>query len=608
MTRKQGLPGLRSSAHKKPTVGMLLLIFNFVVLPQSIASAGDDASASKDTRNIVHGLEIPSERYADQPYLALNRDGSWLCVLTTGRGREGEKGQHIVATISPDRGRTWSELIDIEPANGPAASWAMPLVTPSGRVYVFYNYNGDHIADVARVDTLGWYCYRYSDDGGRTWSERQRLPVRQTAVDRQNHWNGKVQMFWGIGKPILVKDAAIFSFTKIGKYPLDNSEGWFFRSDNILTEQDPQKIHWQMLPEGEHGLRAPEHGSIQSEQNLVALSNGDLYCMYRTAQGYPCHSYSRDGGKTWTKPVAATYTPGGRRFKHPRACPRIWRTNNGHFLFWFHNNGGKSFQGRNPAWLSGGVEIDGKIHWSQPEIFLYAHDPAVRMSYPDLIEQDGRYWISETQKTIARIHQVDPGLLHGMWNQRCHQTVARDGLILELGPQQLATKKTVAMPRLPDLGTGGFTLELWFRVDSFEAGQVLLDAQDNSGHGVRLVTEAPHSLKLRAVSKEGASLEFPFDPEILRKGHRPHHLVLILDGAANMATAVVDGRLCDGGKVRTQGWKWFDARLDDLNGDSTLRLAPSWDGQLLTLRLYDRYFRTSEAVGNFRAGIPHDLP
>ena len=94
---------------------------------------------------------------------------------------------------------------------------------------------------------------------------------------------------------------------------LEQSEGWFFRSSNVMTERDVSKVRWTLLPDGDHGLRAPAHGSIQSEQNLVPLRNGDLYCMYRTTTGYPCHSYSRDGGRTWSPPEAATYTPGGHR-------------------------------------------------------------------------------------------------------------------------------------------------------------------------------------------------------------------------------------------------------------------------------------------------------
>ena len=60
------------------------------------------------------------------------------------------------------------------------------------------------------------------------------------------------------------------------------------------------------------------------------------------------------------------------------------------------------YRNRNPGWISGGIEKDGAIHWSQPEVLLYDDDPTVRMSYPDFIESDGRYFITETQKTVAQ--------------------------------------------------------------------------------------------------------------------------------------------------------------------------------------------------------------
>ena len=263
------------------------------------------AAQAPDPRNIQTGLTIPDEGYCDQPYVVVTKDGNWLCTLTTGKGKEGQDGQHVVATITKDKGKTWSPLIDIEPADGPPASWAMPLLTPSGRVYVFYDYNGDKVDSlngkkIHRTDMLGWYVYKYSDDNGRTWSDkRYRLPVRQTSMDEANDWHGKVQMLWGIGKPIIAGRSVYLGFSKIGKYVIDLSEGWFFRSDNILTEPDPAKHNWTMLPDGDIGLRAPK-GPIAEEQNLVALSNGSLYTIYRTIDGHPCHAYSTDGGHTWT--------------------------------------------------------------------------------------------------------------------------------------------------------------------------------------------------------------------------------------------------------------------------------------------------------------------
>lgn len=98
-----------------------------------------------DPRDIHHGLEIPSEGYCDQPYVVKDNDGAWVCVMTTGKGIEGEPGQHVICIRSTDHGRMWSEPVDIEPADGPEASWVMPLFCPaigeSGRVYAFYTYN-----------------------------------------------------------------------------------------------------------------------------------------------------------------------------------------------------------------------------------------------------------------------------------------------------------------------------------------------------------------------------------------------------------------------------------------------------------------------------------
>jgi hypothetical protein len=568
----------------------------------------------RDWRNIQSGYEIPSENYVDQPYVVVTRDGNWLCTLTTGAGREGEIGQHIVASISRDKGKTWSKLIDIEPANGPEASWAMPLVTTSGRVYVFYDYNGDRIRTLpdgrrARADMLGWYCYKYSDDSGKTWSERHRLPVRVTACDRTNDWQGQVQILWGIGKPVVSGDSVFFAFTKLGKYMLDNGEGWFFRSDNILTEPDVSKIVWQMLPDGDYGLRAPRFGSVQEEHNLVVLDNGDLYCMYRTTTGHPAHSYSRDGGHTWSTPEIATYAPGRnhvkdhfpQKFKHPRACPRIWRTSNGRFLFWFHNHAGKDFKGRNPAWISGGVEKNGFIYWSQPEILLYDPDPEVRISYPDLIEQDCRFWVTETQKETARVHEIDCTLLEGLWQQRQIRTVASDGLVLSVDAANLQPGTEVVMPRLARLSKGGgFSIELWLTVADLKAGQVVLDCRDQTGTGIVVTTADAGRLQLE-ISDGKEKVNCRCDQGLLTV-NTLHHIVFIVDGGPKIISVLFDGLLCDGGTHGQYGWARFDRQISDVNRAAKLKVAPSFAGELKSLRVYNRYLRTSEAVGNFQAG------
>lgn len=597
-------------------VGVVFLVVVMSMWPSAACWGANEATGQPkasgrmppDPRNILAGYVIPDEGYCDQPYVVITREGHWLCTLTTGPGREGDKGQHVVATVSTDRGRSWSKLVDIEPSGQREASWVVPLVTPSGRVYAFYTYNGDDVNQLRgkriRADTVGWYAFKYSDDSGKTWSDRYRLPLRITACDRTNDWQGKVQIFWGIDKPEIAGSHVYFAFTKLGKYMLEQGEGWVFRSDNILTEQDITKLRWELLPDGEHGIRAAEFGSVQEEHNLVPLDRGGLYCVYRTTLGHPCHAYSRDGGHTWTRPEPMTYTPGGRKIKNPRACPMLWRTASGKYLFWFHNNGHTSFGGssRNPVWITGGVEKDGFIHWSQPEILLYDPEPNRGMSYPDLIEQDGCYWVTETQKTIARVHPIDPTLLEGLWNQGRSRTIARHGLVLDVGPEGLQSGE-IAIPAKLDLRqTGGLALDLWIQLERLDSAQTILDNRTPGGKGFALSTTGQGTIQLE-LSDGTTKVVWDCDPGLLRPC-KLHHVVANVDAACGIISFVVDGVLCDGGEARKFGWHRYSGSLGDVSGVGKLRIPLAPQDQLRHLRLYDRYLRTSEAVAHFHAGGP----
>lgn len=551
------------------------------------------ALAAGDPRDIRNGLVIPDEGYCDQPYVVIAKDGAWLCVLTTGEGREGDRGQHVVSARSEDRGETWSPLVPIEPADGPESSWAVPLITPSGRVYAFYDYNGDEVRALKgrpiRADMLGWYAFRYSDDHGRTWSkERHRLPVRVTACDRGNDWQGRVQIFWGIDKPKASDDAVLFGFTKLGRYMLEQGEGWFFRSENILTEPDPAKIEWRMLPEGDRGVRREEFGSVQEEHNAVPLGNDRWFCVYRTTKGFPSQSISEDGGRHWSEPAPLRYEDGGPIFKHPRACPKLFRTNEGRYLLWFHNRGGTDFQGRNPAWIAGGRAEGKGIAWSAPEIALYHPDPALRMSYPDLIEQDGRAWLTETQKDVARVHPVDPALWDCLMG-RAKPPEEDDALLVRITP----SKEGGDRPAVPALSfEAGFAIDLELDGD-IRPGAIL--ATKGTG-GMAIDLTPGRTLRFRA--GEGPSA-WSFESDPIPEAHgQPIRATLIVDGPPRIGTWVVDGRLCDGGEARPQGWSRIPAGLGQLPESESFTTGEG----LKRLRVLGRPLRHAEAIAWQRSG------
>ena len=600
----------------RPANWCLCLLGSLLVTDSGLL-AQQAVPAARDMRDIRTGYVIPDEGYCDQPYVVITKDGNWLCLLTTAGGHEGAANSHVVSTISSDQGKTWSKLVELEPVDGPPSVYSLPVVADSGRVYAFYDYNGDKFKCPKRSDCVGWFVYKYSDDNGRTWSkERYRLPMRMTAVDRNNTFGGKVQIFWGIGKPIVQTGSMLFAFSKCGQYVIERSEGWFYRSDNILTEPDVTKIQWQLLPDGDVGLKNPEFGDVQAEQNIVPMNDGSIYCMYRTARDHPCHAYSRDKGHTWTLPEYATYTPGGRRFKNSRACPKVWKASNGKYLFWFHHHGAHKnpYRGRNPAWLSGGIEKDGLIYWSQPEIVLYDTEPknclfdpktgmpgpGGGMSYPDLIEQDGRYWITETQKTIARVHPIDPTLLEGLWSQGTVKTVTKEGLLLDMGPAEIQ-RGQVKLPALRSLADGGgFAVDFWIRLDKPAADQIILDSRDAAGKGLIVKTAAHNTVRIEMSDGKNAGF-WACDRDLISPGAW-HHVAIIVDGGPDVISFVVDGVLCDGGKASTYGWGRFSPKLGDVRGSGQLRLPPLSAGQLKRLRVYGRYLRTCEAIANFHAG------
>jgi hypothetical protein len=600
------------------------------------------ALLAADPREIKTGMVIPDEGYSDQPYIVKTDDGAWLCVITTGVGTEGAGGQHVVTRRSTDMGKTWSAPSDVEPANGPEASYALLLKATGGRIYVFYNHNTDNVRQVIadnppykdgycrRVDSLGHFVFKYSDDHGRTWSaKRYDIPMRDFEIDRKNPYGGKLKFFWTVGRAFSYKGVGYVPIHKVGGFGegfFTSSEGALMRSSNIMTERDPEKIQWETLPDGEVGLRTPPGGGpIAEEQSFSVLSDGAFFCVYRTIDGYSAFTYSRDSGRTWDTPQYMRYAD-GRLMKHPRAANFAWRCDNGKFLYWFHNHGGRfirehpnrrtmAYEDRNPVWLSGGVEVDspkGKvIRWSQPEIGLYDDDPYIRMSYPDLVEENGRYFLTETQKDIARLHEVEAKLMTGLWSQFSTSKpapVAKPLVDAGAGGQKIGG--SVALPPLPNLtqrsrrgdyGTddtrAGFTLDVWTRLSSLAAGQTLLDNRTADGKGFALRTVDGGAVELTIYDGRTEN-RAASDRGVLRAGEA-QHVVAIVDGGPKIITFVIDGKLNDGGDQRQFGWSRYSPNLRSANGEKTLRVGAGVE----RLRVYGRYLRTSEAIANFRAGM-----
>lgn len=537
-----------------------------------------------DERNIEKPIGvIPDDNYCDQGYI-VRLHNKWIAVLTTGPGKEAGF-KYIVSSVSLDEGKTWTPMQVIDDKRMGTA-WAIPYVTSYGRIYVIYCRNRK-------------FCFKYSDDQGRTWSPfRYEIPVRYTNVDNINDLDNGQQYFWSICKPFCLDGELYFSFTKYALRNMELGEGWLFKSSNIESERDPNKIFWEMLPRGDMGIKSDEFGRVQEEHNMVYLSDGKLYMVFRTNNGYIGSSYSADRGYTWTSPQYVTYRDGSY-IKHPRACPRLFRCSNGKYLMWIHNtNKIEWWNYRNPAWIVGGIEEQGEIKWSYPEILMYANDSTVKMSYPDMIDYDGKYWMTETQKTVCGVHQISSKLLNDIWKQHYISERSMNGLILDVVPQKRNLKYKVN--KFSGLNDGSFTVDLWLDFNSCFPGDIIIDGRNDIGDGFYISIGGNNnvcfSLRCGELSKDWST-----DVGLLSK-ETLQHVAFIIDGGPCIMTTVVNGKFCDGGRMRHKGWCWFDAgfkQLDMLNEICLNNLK----GGVVKMCIYNRYLTTTEAIGNYRFGL-----
>ena len=329
------------------------------------------------------------ERTSNQVFLVtVTRRGTFLAVWTQA-SVENHDDQGIVISRSLDRGITWSEPKRIAGKNMKSdpeyvalndnqASWAFPFIVPStGRIYVFWEQNFGQ-ADPLK-DVTGKLAFRYSDNDGVTWSDKIRyLPIRRSAIDHPdpdfpyvnfNPWQSPIITSQGEVMVGITRWGSAERYKEKHLFLLE-SEIWFLRFDNILTENDPDKITITTLPDGEHGIRVsrpdrPEI-SVAQEPSIQSLSDGRLICIMRTMTGYIYYSLSNDGGHSWQEAKPLCYSEGGQPLRQPISpCP-MYKTRDGRFFIVFHNNDGSAWGGkgpedwkknRTPAYIAVGREV-----------------------------------------------------------------------------------------------------------------------------------------------------------------------------------------------------------------------------------------------------------
>lgn len=283
-------------------------------------------------------------------------NGDYIVMFPAGSrhyGHHKTKTNEMVLYRSSDRGKTWS---------GPEIPWKLPYnqhafvgLVPRGskEIYAFgteprfEDFDGDENAPI------GW---RKSADNGHTWSEVQWIrPINDPGFTGMYVFPACET---DRGTWILAPHSADWKGTPV------TTALYIMRSTD-------RGRSWTLLPNPRpRGWTEPSKGRFE-EGRPIALGNGGVMLMVRTAEGRLWQLRSNDDGLTWSKPEP---TP----LIQPSAPPMLFHLSDGKTLAAFHHNrysgissvdrSGNTGQDRAELWVS--LSTDAGLTWSKPRFVL----------------------------------------------------------------------------------------------------------------------------------------------------------------------------------------------------------------------------------------------
>ena len=321
---------------------------------------------------------------------------------------EGALDQHVTFSRSFDKGKTWepprvlagNRTIAEGFANGGAiASWAFPLVSQSGRIYILYNQYIPGKVSTNRQHT-GLMMGIYSDDDGETWTQPETIAIPHTDNDSPDTSIPPEWVVWQ--KPLrLGKNGNYLVGVTRYAHPSMHSKyrtvTEFIHFDNV-DKNPPIKdfiVRWV------HTNDKVLHVGVHCEEPaIVKLPDGRLFCVLRTGAGSPYWTQSKDDGETWSEPKPLLTKDGGEPIPHPVSpCPMYDAKGNeaasGLYFFLAHNTFDKAnknpWQNRGPLFFFAGRYQKGAeqpVWFDAPKRFI--DRPSNNSFYTSLTVLDGK--------------------------------------------------------------------------------------------------------------------------------------------------------------------------------------------------------------------------
>ncbi len=298
----------------------------------------------------VSNYSSASRKFTGISSMAVSREGRIWAVWYAGTTPAEDENNYIVVSTSGDKGKTWEEVLAIDPDGpGPVRAYDPEVwIDPDGQLWVFW---AQHIKPVRFTNCGVWAMTAKNSELAETeWTQPKRL-------------SDGVMMC----KPVVLSDGGWALPVSLWQ-EIENSARIVVSSDRGQT--------WQVRG----GANVPENDRNHDEHMVVERKDGSLWMLVRTRYGIG-ESISNDRGHSWSPLIPS-------RIQHPPARFFISRLNSGNLLLVKH---GPVDMKTGRSHLMAFISKDEGYTWS--EGLLLDEKPGV--SYPDGQQtSDGKIWIT----------------------------------------------------------------------------------------------------------------------------------------------------------------------------------------------------------------------
>lgn len=359
--------------------------------PDEVHRTGPDVVVHDPTGGHPRRWDDPDFFWLNEQLLVVRTaDGGLLATWTS--ERLDPHLLRVASSRSEDGGTTWSTVRYLDGdgiGDGGSAAWQVPVLAPSGRLYLLYTRSPSRGAG----PFCGGLRCRTSDDGGRTWSPPADLMFPGSPVDSPEA--GRSPVWISVSVPAISRDGrALLGFTRwaanqalpCGACGIKerHSQVEFLRFENLGESPDAGSVELQALnvvnPVTVPHEACPE-ASFAQEPYTVRLPDERLFTVLRTNRGELWYTVSEDEAASWAETRPLLSRDGGEPMRHPVAPGPVFRLACGDYLLLYHDNDGYVFgarsrwdvRNRRPTYAARGRFCPGArqpIRWGRPRLLV----------------------------------------------------------------------------------------------------------------------------------------------------------------------------------------------------------------------------------------------